>query len=461
MKKNTLKIGNAQAFWGDQGEASERLLRQQPDLDYITLDYLSEVSLSIMAVQQTKDPNAGYARDFVDVIKSLIPHWKQGSKVKVITNAGGLNPKNCALACAEVLRQASCSNIRIGVVYGDDIIDQIRENPSNALFNNLESNVSITSILDRLMTANAYLGAQSIVEALREHVDIVITGRVADPSLTVAPCIFHFGWANDDYDKIAQATVAGHLIECGTQVTGGISTQWLDLPSTDAIGFPFVEVYDNGDFIITKPEGTGGLVSLETVKEQLLYEIGDPAAYLSPDVTLSMLSLSVSQVCKDRISVKGAKGKAPPKTLKVSATYRDGFKAEGTLAIFGRHCQEKAQHCGKIILDKMKQANMSPERSLIECLGCGAIVPGVVPFGYVASEPIECVLRVCVSDPRSDVLEYFSKQMAPMVTSGPQGVTGYTTGRPHIRQMFGYWPCLIDNSSVTQNFEIIEVKNEK
>lgn len=449
-----IKIGNAQAFWGDSGEAPANLLKQQPDLDYLTLDYLSEVSLSIMAVQRAKDPKSGYARDFVEVVKSLIPFWRNGSKVKIITNAGGLDPQRCALACAEVLRSNGCPPMRIGIVSGDDILQLIKIDSKNARFNNLESGESITKILPNLSTANAYLGAKPLVEALKLGADIVITGRVADPSLTVAPCVAHFGWSWEDYDRLAQATVAGHLIECGTQVTGGIYTQWMQISDAANLGFPVIEMSENGSFVVTKPIDSGGMVSLETVKEQLLYEIGDPGMYLSPDITLSFLSVSLKSAGKDRVQVLGAKGKAPPSTYKVSATYRDGYKAEGTLAIFGNDCKAKAKRCGEVVLERVRKAGYELERTCIECLGTGDVVPGVW-----SAEPLECVLRVCVADHRLEAMECFTKQMAPLVTSGPPATTGYTTGRPRIRPIFGYWPCLIDAGAIAPIVEIMEVKS--
>lgn len=453
----SITIANAQAFWGDRKEASSELLQHQPDLDFLTLDYLSEVSLSIMAVQRTKDAKAGFARDFIEVAKSLLPFWQQGSHVKVVTNAGGLEPMQCAMACAEVL-QGTSRPLKIGVVHGDDILSTIKTDALCTSFLNLETGDPIESILDRLTTANAYLGARKIAEALALGADIVITGRTADPSLTVAPCMAHFGWEWSDYDRIAQATVAGHLIECGTQVTGGIATDWLDLLQPEVLGFPVVEISRDGSFIVTKPKNTGGSVTLDHVKEQLLYEIGDPGAYLSPDVTASFLSLQLEQVSKDRILVRGATGRAPPPAYKVSATYRDGYRAEGTLTIVGRQCQEKARRCGAVVLEKMKKAGYVPQKSIVECIGSGDVVPGIIPFTGKPHDPFECVLRIAIADQRMEVLEYFSQQMAPLVTSGPAGTTGYTTGRPHIRPVFGYWPCLIDRKRVEPKIEWIEVR---
>lgn len=455
--KRSIKIANTQAFWGDRGEASSKLLEQQPDLDYLTLDYLSEVSLSIMAVQRSKDPKAGFARDFVEVIKSLVPHWEKGSHVKVVTNAGGLEAKLCAAACQEVLKQCKNRVLKIGIVFGDDVLDVIKANPSQASFNNLETHQPVTEVIAGLTTANAYLGAKSIAEALSLGADIVITGRVADPSMTVGPCVAHFGWSWTDYDKIAQATVAGHLIECGTQVTGGISTDWLEISDAENIGFPIVEIDQDANVIVTKPDKTGGVVNIDVVKEQLLYEIGDPGAYLSPDVTVSFLALKLKEIGKNRVLVQHAQGKAPPISYKVSATYKDGYRAEGMLAIYGRDCEKKARRCGEIILSKMKNAGYGPQKSLVECLGCGDVVPGVTAFEKTSS-PLECLLRVSISDPRLETLEYFSKQIAPLVTSGPAGTTGYISGRPHIRPVFGYWPCLIATALVTPKIEVLEVR---
>ena len=449
-----IQIGNAQGFWGDQTGASARLVQQHPQLDYLTLDYLSEVSMSIMAIQKEKNPSHGFARDFIDVVNSLIPFWKQGSKVKVISNAGGLNPLGCGQACAELLRNKECTHLKIGIVSGDDVLALIKADPANTLFNNLETKESAKKIVDSMVTANAYLGAKSISDALLQGADIVITGRVADPSLTVGPCVAHYGWSWKDYHKLAGATVAGHLIECGTQVTGGISTQWLSLKDQANIGFPIVEIEENGDFTITKPEGTTGLVNAETVKEQLLYEIGDPANYLSPDTRVSFLSLKLEQTGKDRVKISGAEGSAPPNTYKVSATYRDGFKSEATLAIFGRDAYKKGKQCGNIVLEKLHQAGVDLQRSSIECIGGGDIVPGIVN----QKDTKECLLRIAVADPREEALERFAKEIAPLVTSGPQGTTGYITGRPHIRPVFGYWPCLINEGSVVPKVQIIEVK---
>lgn len=454
-----LTVGNAQGFWGDSPGAAPRLVEQWPTLDFLTLDYLSEVSMSIMAIQREKDQNAGYAKDFLDVVQGLLPHWKGGSKVRIVTNAGGLNPMACANACAEILRTETFRSWKIGVVEGDDVLRLLVNDFDHANYQNMETHASLGVIKDKIMTANAYLGAHPIVKALELGADIIITGRVADPSLTVAPCVASFNWSWQDYDKIAGATIAGHLIECGTQVTGGVSTNWLGIPNPSHIGFPVVEISSDGSFVITKPEGTGGIISEQTVKEQLLYEIGDPDNYLSPDATVSFLSLNLQTIGPNHVHITGAKGKAPPNRYKVSATYRDGYKVEGFLAIFGRDAPLKAQRCGEVIFEKVKQAGYTLSRTTIECLGALDVVPGVFPKTN-SENVLECVLRIAAADPNKEALQYLAKEIAPLITSGPQGVTGYTSGRPPIREVFGYWPCLIDHHFVIPEIKLIEVNHD-
>ena len=438
-----MKVGNTCGFWGDDSDASRRTLELAPDLDYLTLDYLAEVSLSIMAIQQEKDPSLGYARDFIAVFKSLIAYWKSGGKCKVITNGGGLNPEGLARACQKIVQEEGLG-LKIGVISGDNVLPFILEEPANPLYANLD-NKELS--LPKFVTANAYLGAKPIAIALNLGADIVISGRIADPSLTLGPCLYHYKWAHDAYDRLAGATIAGHLIECGTQVTGGIATDWLDIPNPETIGYPIAEIFEDGSCIISKPKGTGGRVSERIVKEQLLYEIGDPANYKSPDVTVSFLNLSVKEVENDRVRVEGAIGSPPSFYLKVSATYRAGFKAEGTLAFFGENAAKKAQRSGEIILSRSGPL----EKTLIETIGAGnAVVPG-----FENKNVHECLLRLSVQDSRKEALEKFVKQIAPLVTSGPQGTTGYISGRPDIRPVFGFWPCLIEASKPKVTINIL------
>ena len=462
---SVVRIGNAQGFWGDRGSAAAELLAREPDLDYLTLDYLAEVSLSIMAVQRERDPNAGFARDFVEVVRSLADYFKNGGRCRIVTNAGGLNPHGCAAACVAALAQAGCPALSVAVVSGDDVLEALRGSEeseiascklqiANCKFENLDSGRPLLDVRDRLVTANAYVGAAPIVEALRLGADIVITGRIADPSLTVAPCVHHFGWSVTDWDRLAGATIAGHLIECGVQVTGGISTDWLEMPDTAELSFPIVEVAEDGSCVVTKPANTGGCVDERTVKEQLVYEIGNPAEYLSPDVTVSFLSLSVDNLGNDRVRVSGARGRPAPETLKVSATYRDGFRAAGTLTIFGRNAVTKARRAGEIVLQRVRNAGFELRDSFIECLGTGACVP-VVPSMIDESQYLETVLRIAVEADDRAAVERFARELMPLVTAGPQGTTGYAEGRPHPHPVFRYWPCLIERDRVHPCVELV------
>ncbi|MBI2421826.1 MAG: DUF1446 domain-containing protein [Candidatus Hydrogenedentes bacterium] len=438
-----ITIGNAQGFWGDSPDAPANLLRQFPELDYLTLDYLAEVSLSILALQRSREPETGYARDFPEVLRSLMPLWKTGCKTRIVCNAGGLNPEACARACLKVLAEAGVSKT-IGVVTGDNVLPLLQAEPGDALYRHWETGASVSTVIDRLMTANAYIGAPGVCEALDAGADIVLTGRVADPSLAVGIAMHAFGWRETDYEKLAAATVAGHVLECGTQACGGISTHWLDWPDPANMGFPYVELHADGAFTVTKPAGTGGAVNLETVKEQLLYEIGDPVNYLSPDCRVDFTALQLKPSGPNRVTVSGVAGFAPTDRYKVSATYRDGYWAQGALTIFGRDAVTKARRCGEIVLERLARAGYTYERHNIECLGANAVVAGVLP------EPplLETVLRISVADPRKEAIERFAKEIAPLVTSGPQGTTGYAGGRPKPTPVFAYWPCFVAKNQV-------------
>ncbi len=448
---NFITIGNAQGFWGDSPDAPARLIEQYPQLDYLTLDYLAEVSLSIMAMQKSRDPETGYARDFINVIDSLVPHWKAGSTTKIVCNAGGLNPRACAEATLAALAKHGITDKKVALVTGDDVLELLQADPGCDTYRNWESDQPASAIADQLNTANAYIGADGVVEALALGADIVLTGRVADPSLTLGACMHAFGWADDDYDKLAAGTIAGHILECGTQACGGISTDWLDIPDPVNIGFPIVEVYEDGRLVVTKPDGTGGNVTEATVKEQLLYEIGDPCNYISPDCKVDFTTLQVSKMDTDRVEVTNASGAAPTDTYKVSATYADGYWAQGMLTIFGRDAQEKAERCGDIVLQKLKRAGFEYDRSNIEVIGANAVVKDVLD----APKLRECVLRIAVADQRKEAVVRFAKEIAPLVTSGPQGTTGYAAGRPKPSPVFAYWPCLIAKDKVTVHTELL------
>lgn len=452
----TLRIGNAHGFWGDRLEAAAEMLAAEPDLDFITLDFLAEVSLSLLAAERARDANGGWPHDVLEVLQSLAPYWRGGGSCKFIANAGGLNPQAAAQACRETLAAAGCGHLRVAVVDGDDVLPQVLAASADApLLKNLDTGRPLADVRDKLLTANAYLGAPGIAEALNRGADVVITGRIADPSLTVGPCVHHFDWDWDDWDRLAAATVAGHLIECGTQVTGGISTDWLELSGAERIGFPIVEVAADGTVVVTKPRGSGGRVNQQTVKEQLLYEIGDPGAYLSPDATVSFLSLNVVDEGNDRVRVTGARGRPAPPTYKVSATFRDGFRAQGELTIFGVDAVAKARRAGEGILQRLRADGANFDEAVVECIGAGACDPA--ERGVSAGAPsAETVLRIAVRSESEEPVQQFSRAMMSLVTAGPPGTTGYAAGRPRVQPMYRYWPCLIEREKVAERVTLLE-----
>lgn len=440
-----VRIGNGCGFWGDNLDAPV-LLAEQGRLDYLTLEYLAELTMSILALQKQRDPQSGYATDFLDVLERLGPALKTQPNLKIITNAGGMNPTACASRARSILDKIGLADRKIATVSGDDLLPQLDQLLAEGHgFYHLDTDDPLTSVRPRVVSANAYLGAQPIVGALRQGASIVITGRVADASLTLAPAVHEFGWAWDDWDRLAAGTVAGHLIECGAQVTGGLWCNWQEAPDLGNVGYPIAEVDPDGTFRITKPAGTGGAVNTETVAEQLLYEVADPHTYLTPDVTADFTSVALREIAPDTVQVHGARGRPATDSYKVSIAYRDGFMASGSLLIFGPDAPGKARRCGEMILQRLLRSGIEFEQSNIECLGAGECVPGVIA---PAATP-EVMLRVSVRDARRSAVERFTKEFAPLVTSGPPGVTGYTTGRPPVREVFAYWPSLVAKSVVT------------
>ena len=448
-----VRIGNGCGFWGDNLDAPARLARAGR-LDYLTLEYLAELTMSILAVQKAKDDAAGFATDFIDVLARLAPVLAAQPHLKIVTNAGGMNPHACALRAKEVLAKAGLAR-RVGVVSGDDLLPRLDELlASGHTLNHLDSGEPLASIREKVVSANAYLGARPIADALKQGAEVVITGRVADASLTVGPAAHEFGWGfgETDLDRLAAGTVAGHLIECGAQATGGL---WVNADAgtrLEDVGYPIAEMSEDGTFTIEKPDGTGGAVNVETVSEQLLYEVADPARYLTPDVVADFTTVKLAQLRPDVVAVSGGTANGVTDTYKVSIAYRDGFMSAGTLVIAGPNAAAKARLSGAIILEKLRQAGFTYAESRVEALGAGACVPGVVTATF---DPPEVVLRVAVRDPRRAAVERFTKEFAPLVTSGFPGTTGYTTGRPPVREVFAYWPALVAKSAVTPTVEVL------
>jgi hypothetical protein len=442
--RDRVRIGNGCGFWGDNLDAPV-FLAESGRLDYLTLEYLAELTMSILALQKQRDPQAGFAGDFLDVLSRLTPTLTAQPNLKIVTNAGGMNPTGCAAKARAVLDKAGLGERRVATVSGDDLMPRLDElMVQGHPFTNVETGEPLSTVRERVVSANAYLGSQPIEEALTLGASVVVTGRVADASLTVGPAAYEFGWSWQDWDRLAAATVAGHLIECGAQMTGGLWCDWQDMDYLPAIGYPIAELEAGGRLLMTKAPG-GGAVNRETVSEQLLYEVGDPSRYLTPDVTADFTSVKLHESARDVLEITGIRGTPATDSYKVSIAYRDGYAASGTLVVAGPRAADKAALCGQIILQRLRQAGVKLEHAHVDCLGTGDSLPGVIPR---QSDPPEVVLRVSVRDHRWSAVERFTKELAPLVTSGPPGITGYTGGRPSVREVFAFWPALIDKAMV-------------
>lgn len=445
----TIRIGNAAGFLGDNLDAP-RLLAEQGRLDYLTLEYLAELTLSILARVREKNPQAGFAGDFLDVLRSLLPTLQANPNLRVVTNAGGMNPRACAAAAAAILTEAGLSDFSIAAVTGDDLLARLPElQAAGCAFENLDTGEPLSG-RQQPVSANAYLGAAGIADALSQGARLVITGRVADASLTVGPAIHEFGWGNTSWDRLAGASVAGHIIECGAQATGGFYKHWNEIDLATG-GYPIAELSANGECWITKPEGSGGVVNRETVCEQLVYEIGDPAHYLTPDVDVDFTRVTVDEQEANRVAVRGARGRPAPDTFKVSLAYRAGFTASSQLLVYGSDCVDKARRCAEIVFAKLRAAGFEYARQNVELLGASQGVPGL---REPPADLREVMLRVSVADPRREAVERFTKEFAPLITSGPAGLAGYASGRASVRPVFAYWPTLVPRELVPAIVEV-------
>lgn len=440
----TIRIGGASAFWGDSMVAAPQLL-MQGEVDYLIFDYLAEITMSIMARMRAKDPAQGYATDFVAVTMKRLLHELARRKVKVVANAGGVNPAACAAAIRALIAEAGLS-LKVGVVLGDDLLPQI-----DALKPKLEPMQHGAAVPERFMSANAYLGAAPIAAALKAGADIVVTGRCVDSALCLGPLLHEFGWDLRDFDRLAAGSLAGHIIECGAQASGGLFTDWREVPDWDNIGYPIAEVSADGSFVVTKPKGTGGLVSVGTVSEQLVYEIGDPASYFLPDVTCDFTAVKIEQVDEHRVRVSGAKGRPPTDRYKVSATYLDGFRAVAHLTIGGIDAREKAVRTAEAILKRTRRLfamlNLGDYRaSSIEVLGTEAMYGPHAQPGALASR--EVVLKLSVSHTDKTALDIFAREIAPAGTSFSAGTTGFFGGRPTPQPVVKLFSCFIPKTAL-------------
>jgi len=438
--KSVVRIGNASGYWGDDPEALLRQVSGGP-LDYVTMDFLAEITMVILQRQRARDPKAGFAYDFIEHLKLALPAIAS-SGVTVIVNAGGINPAGCAAAVKALCDEAGVA-LPIGVVTGDDLLPRLDAlEAAGASFDHMDGERRYDEIRGRVVAANAYISARPVVEALRGGARIVITGRTTDAALILAPLVHEFGWAWDDWDRLAAGIAAGHILECGAQVTGGNFTDWQRIPSMLDVGYPIAEVQPDGEFVVTKHPNTGGMVSQRTVTEQLLYEIGDPRAYMTPDVTVDFTSLQLSQEAPDRVRVSNARGLPAPATLKVSMVYRHGWRAVGTVLLSGPNVIAKGEQLAEMVWHRVGTDFADRRTDFIGFNACWGGAAGARP------EPNEVVFRLAVADADRVKLKRFANQLLGFALQGPPGL-GIFGGRPDVQEAFGFWPALVPRKLVT------------
>jgi len=438
-----LRIANASGYWGDDLTALRRQLEGGP-LDVITMDFLAEITMSILQKQVERDPTSGFARDFVSQLDDVM-QLAVDRDVKIIANAGGVRPEACGRAIAAIAT-AKGLDPRIGVVAGDDLLADIGSWHNDGVdLSNMDDGRRFGEVIERVSSANAYFGAVSVVAALEQDAQFIVTGRVTDTGITLAPMIERFGWAADDWDKLASGIIAGHILECGAQSTGGNYTDWREVPSFHNVGYPIVEVEADGSFVVTKHPGTGGMITAATVKEQLVYEMGDPGAYLTPDVVVDFGSIQLEDVGPDRVRVSGIRGAAPTDLLKVSMSYHDGFKASGAVMICGPDARAKAEVFDEILWGRLPDF----DAKLTEYVGADATWGPLSP----TRESSEIMLRFGVRDTDKKKIREFAKMLPAMVLSGPPGVS-VIGGRPAAQDVVAYWPCLIPRDLCTADVAV-------
>jgi hypothetical protein len=453
-KDKVVRVASGQGFWGDWLEAPRRQVDGGP-VDYLMLDYLAEVTMSILQKQRERDPRMGYARDFVGAMESVFPAVAERG-VKVIANAGGVNPTACADAVLDAASRAGVrGNIRIGVVTGDDILGRLDTLLAEGHeLRNMDTGEPLAGIRDRVLSANAYIGSTPIVEALRQGANVVVTGRSTDTALTMAPLRHEFGWAADDWNVLAAGIVAGHILECGAQSSGGNCLyDWRNIPDLANVGYPIAEARADGTFVITKHAGTGGRVSVPSVTEQLVYEMGDPHAYITPDVVADFTSIRVADDGDNRVRVHGITGGPPTPFLKVSIAYRAGFKAVGSLVYAWPDAMEKAQLADRILRERLDRLGLHFDQVLSEFVGATATHGALAGDGRDAPE---VQYRIGVRGGDRAAVERFTREIAPLVLNGPPSVTGFAGGRPKVEDIVAYWPALLDKRAVSTAVTIVE-----
>jgi hypothetical protein len=448
-----VRVASGQGFWGDWLDAPRRQVEGGP-VDYLMLDYLAEVTMSILQKQKERDPAMGYARDFIGAMESVLPAVTERG-VKVIANAGGVNPVACAKAVLEVAKaRGAQGKVKVGVVTGDDLLPRLDDLiASGHPLLNMETGEPLSTVRDRVLSANAYIGSVPIVEALTRGANVVITGRSTDTALTMAPLRYEFGWGETDWNRLAAGIIAGHIIECGAQCSGGNCLyDWRNIPDLANVGYPIVEMREDGTFVVTKHPNTGGRINVPSVSEQLVYEMGDPRAYITPDVIADFTSIQVAADGENRVRVFGIEGREATDKLKVSIAYRAGFKAVGTLVYAWPDALDKARLADRVLRERLDNMGLHFDELLTEFVGVSATHG---PLAVSTGEAPEVQLRVGVRSSDRKSVERFTRELAPLVLNGPPSVTGFAGGRPKVEEIVAYWPALVDKSVVQTNVEVL------
>src|SRR5947209_276975 len=443
-----IRIANWRGFWGDWRDAPVRLVEQGP-IDYLALDYLAEITMSILQKQRQADSNLGYARDFPPLIARIARQIRERD-VKVIANAGGVNPAACA---REVVRLAG--GAKVAVVLGDDVYPRLDEFLDKGYeMRDMDTGEPLAPIRDRILSANAYIGAFPLAEALATGARVVIAGRSTDTALTLAPMIHRYGWKPDEYDKLAAGTIAGHIIECGAQCTGGnCQVDWQNIPDMANIGYPIIEAEPDGSFSVTKHTAAGGRVNIHTVKEQLLYELGDPQNYITPDCIADFTTVRLDDSGPDRVRVSGIRGGARPASLKLSISYTAGWKAIGTLVYSWPQALEKARAADQVVRQRLGNLGLAFDEIYTEYFGVNAC------HGTAAAanpDAPEVQLRIGVRGTDKSTVDRFTRELIPLVLNGPPGATGFGDGRPPVREIVAYWSTLIPREEIATRVEVID-----
>ncbi len=454
--KDFVRIASGQGFWGDLPIAPVNQVKNGP-IDYLVMDYLAEVTMSIMQKQKMRNPDWGYARDFVGVIDEILPEISNQG-VKVISNAGGVNPLACKDEILKIAKEKGYTGLKVAVVDGDNILNDIDALIADGHgLKNMDTGEPISTVKDQLLSANVYFGCKAIVEALQLGADVIITGRVTDTGLTLAPMIHEFGWEYEDFDKMSVGTIAGHILECGAQASGGNFTDWEKVEDFTNIGFPIVEAYPSGEFFVTKHERTGGLVSSQTVKEQLLYEIGDPKDYITPDVVADFTSIHVEDVAPNKVKVHGITGAPDTEFYKVSASYNDGFKLSATLVYSWPDALKKAIKGAEILEARAKDLGLKIDEFNKEFVGFNGTTEKKVTQEDMKTDHDEIQMRISICGPDKKDIDRFGMEIAPLILTGPSGVTGFAGGRPKASEVVAYWPALLSKKAVKPRVNVFEI----